>query len=83
MARRAGIGGGNFEFTKKSLALLKPEKPLLIFFRRHTRPGRLSQGLVETGADGVRRLLVPILLNGGFGYGNLRLHSPLAVDDRF
>jgi hypothetical protein len=46
------------------------------------RPGRLSQGPAETGAGGVRRLLVPILLNGGFGYENLRLYSPVAVDHR-
>jgi hypothetical protein len=40
-------------------------------------------GPVETGAGGVRCLLVPILLNGGFGYENdVRLFSPLAVDDR-
>src|ERR1700753_559912 len=40
-------------------------------------------GLAETGAGGVRRLLVPILLNGGFGYENyLRFRSPLAVDHR-
>jgi CheY-like chemotaxis protein len=32
---------------------------------------------------GVRRLLVPILLNGGFGYENyLQFCSPLAVDHR-
>src|ERR1700692_1452282 len=40
-------------------------------------------GSAETGAGGVRRLLVPILLNGGFGYENyLRFCSPLAVDRR-
>ena len=40
-------------------------------------------GSAETGAGGVRRLLVPILLNGGFGYENyLRFCSPLAVDHR-
>ena len=40
-------------------------------------------GPAETGAGGVRRLLVPILLNGGFGYEDyLRFCSPLAVDHR-
>jgi hypothetical protein len=40
-------------------------------------------GSAETGAGGVRRLLVPILLNGGFGYEDyLRFCSPLAVDHR-
>jgi hypothetical protein len=45
-------------------------------------PGAL-QGPGETGAGGVRRLLVSILLNGGFGYEDyLRFCSPLAVDRR-
>jgi len=45
-------------------------------------PGAL-RGPVETGAGRLRRLLVPILLNGGFGYEDkLRLRSPLAVDHR-
>jgi hypothetical protein len=40
-------------------------------------------GPAETGAGGVRCLLVPILLNGGFGYEDyVRLFSPLAVDHR-
>jgi hypothetical protein len=45
-------------------------------------PGALW-GPAETGAGGVRGLLVSILLNGGFGYEDyLRLCSPLAVDHR-
>ena len=40
-------------------------------------------GPAETGAGGVQRLLVPILLNGGFGYEDyLRFCSPLAIDHR-
>ena len=40
-------------------------------------------GPAETGAGGVRGLLVSILLNGGFGYEDyLRFCSPLAVDHR-
>jgi hypothetical protein len=45
-------------------------------------PGAL-RGPAETGAGGVRCLLVPILLNGGFGYEDyVRFFSPLAVDHR-
>ena len=41
-------------------------------------------GSAETGAGGVRRLLVSILLNGGFGYEDyLRFCSALAVDHWF
>ena len=59
---------------------MKPKKPLLISCPpRHAAQAPFG-GLAETGAGGVRCLLVPILLNGGFGYGNLRLHAPLAVD---
>jgi hypothetical protein len=40
-------------------------------------------GPAETGAGGVRRLLVSNLLNGGFGYEDyLRFCSPLAIDHR-
>ena len=59
---------------------MKPKEPLLISCPpRHAAQAPFG-GLAETGAGGVRCLLVPILLNGGFGYGNLRLHAPLAVD---
>ena len=46
-------------------------------------PSGALRGLAETGSGGVRCLLVPILLNGGFGYEDyVRLFSPLAVDHR-
>jgi len=47
---------------------LKPIRDLLVLcVPRGAVPGAF-RGLVETGAGGVRRLLVPILLCGGFGY---------------
>jgi hypothetical protein len=70
-------------FTKKSPTLLKPNWPLLVFWLPRHAVRAPFGGSDETGAGGVRPLLVPILLNGGFGYENLRLHSPLAVHDRF
>ena len=39
-------------------------------------PGAL-RGPAETGAGGVRRLLVPILLNRGFGYEDYLRFAPL------
>src|ERR1700730_4033431 len=87
-AARAGLFGGrpgsgsNLGFTKKSLTLLKPEKLWIISSTPQDAARAPLAGPAETGAGGVRRLLVSILLNGGFGYENLRLRSPLAVDDR-
>src|SRR5258708_25006543 len=67
---------------QKSTSLLKPKRPLLVFCVPRYAVRAPLEGPAETGAGGVRRLLVPNLLNGGFGYENLRLHSPVAVDDR-
>jgi CheY-like chemotaxis protein len=68
---------------KKSASLLKPEALFLVFGMPRLAVRAPFGGLAETGAGGVRRLLVPILLNGGFGYENyLRFCSPLAVDHR-
>ena len=41
--------------------------------------GPAPSGPGETGAGGVRRLLVSILLLGGFGYEDLRFHPPAAI----
>jgi hypothetical protein len=55
---------------------LKPNCDLLVLcVPRPAVPGAL-RGLGGDGAGRVRRLLVPILLFGGFGYENLR-HAPL------
>jgi hypothetical protein len=43
----------------------------------------MPQGLTKAGAGGVRRLLIPILLNGGFGYEDLRFRPALALKHRF
>jgi CheY-like chemotaxis protein len=68
---------------KKSASLLKPEALFLVFGMPRLAVRAPFGGLAETGAGGVRRLLVPILLNGGFGYENyLRFCPPLAVDHR-
>src|ERR1700724_4802529 len=67
---------------KKFAGLLKPGALFLVFCMPRKAVRAPSPGPVETGAGGVRRLLVPILLNGGFGYEDLRLCSPVAVDDR-
>src|SRR5258708_37600031 len=74
-----GSGRPNPGFTKKSTSLLKPKRPLLVFCVPRYAVRAPLEGPAETGAGGVRRLLVPNLLNGGFGYENLRLHSPVAV----
>ena len=51
-----------------------PLKPiwlsLILQVPRKCGPGALA-GPEETGAGGVRSLLVPILLNGGYGYEDL------------
>src|SRR6202022_2882470 len=63
--------------------LLKPGALFLVFGMPRSAVRAPFGGLAETGAGGVRRLLVPILLNGGFGYENdLRFCSPLAVHPR-
>src|ERR1700736_6022385 len=67
---------------KKIAGYMKPGSLLLVFEMPRSAVRAPCGGSAETGAGGVRRLLVPILLNGGFGYENLRLYSPLAVDDR-
>jgi hypothetical protein len=68
---------------KKLAGLLKPEALFLVFCMPRKAVRAPFGGPAETGAGGIRRLLVPILLNGGFGYENyLRFCSPLAVDHR-
>jgi hypothetical protein len=68
---------------KKFAGLLKPGALFLVFGMPRQAVRAPFGGSAETGAGGVRRLLVPILLNGGFGYENyLRFCSPLAVDHR-
>ena len=65
------------------MAHLKSDRLFLIFSVPRQAVRAPFGGLAETGAGGVRRLLVPILLNGGFGYEDyLRFCSPLAVDHR-
>jgi len=49
---------------------LKPKWAFLLFWLPQPA-ARAPSGPGETGAGGVRSLLVPILLNGGFGYENL------------
>jgi hypothetical protein len=72
-----------FTSPQKMADPLETESAFASFLPAATRAVRAPLGgPAETGAGGVRRLLVPILLNGGFGYENLRLYSPLAVDDR-
>src|SRR6202011_3450324 len=81
-AGRTGRRKAQCGLYQKIAALLKPESLLLVFcLPRHAVRAPLL-GPAETGAGGVRRLLVPILLNGGFGYESIRLYSPVAVDDR-
>ena len=67
---------------KKLAGLLKPGALFLVF----CMPRQAVREPFGPGADGrrrYRRLLVPILLNGGFGYENyLRFCSPLAVVHR-
>jgi len=71
------------KMRKKSASLLKPGLLFLVFAMPRQAVQAPFGGSAETGAGGVRRLLVPILLNGGFGYENyLRFCSPLAVDHR-
>lgn len=68
-------------FEKVPASLLKPDGLFLIFIVPPSAARAPFRGPAETGAGGVRCLLVPILLNGGFGYeDDLRLFSPLAVD---
>jgi hypothetical protein len=60
---------------------LKPEPLFLVFGMPHQRSGCPSGARRGRGAGGVRRLLVPILLNGEFGYENyLRFCSPFAIE---
>jgi hypothetical protein len=49
---------------------LKPGSLFLVFFIPRQAVRAPFGGPAETGAGGVQRLLVPILLNGGFGYEN-------------
>src|ERR1700676_525243 len=79
---KASAAHANPKFTKNIHAPLKPNRLLRIFRLPRQAVRAPFAGPVETGAGGVRRLLVPILLNGGFGYEDLRLCSPVAVDDR-
>src|SRR6476469_4792793 len=72
----------NNRFTKKFCLLLKPKRSLLIFYPPPRAARAPFGGPAEAGAGGVRHPLVSILLNGGFGYENLRLRSPLAVNHR-
>jgi len=69
--------------NQKFLAfLLKPNGDLLVFCVPRSAARAPFGGSAETGAGGVRRLLVPILLFGGFGYEDLRHRSPMAVNYR-
>jgi hypothetical protein len=70
-------------FAKKITPTLETEKAFADFFvcRDHAVRAPIG-GPAEIGAGGVRAPARTILLNGGFGYENLRLHSPVAVDDR-
>ena len=74
---------GQRAVANKSSFLLKPNSDLLVFWLPRQAVRAPIRGPAETGAGGVRGLLVSILLNGGFGYEDyLRLCSPLAVDHR-
>ena len=69
--------------SKLLASLLKFGRLFLIFNVPPSAVRAPLGGPAETGAGGVRCLLVPILLNGGFGYEDyVRLFSPLAVDRR-
>jgi hypothetical protein len=61
------VVGSHFPGKKILLAGLETGLAFSSFFGV---PGAVM-GPAETGAGGVRRLLVSILLNGGFGYENL------------
>src|SRR5215212_5403228 len=64
-AQRRSAGG------KKIRSSLATELRCSNFLSAATRGPSASRGLGEKDAGGVRRRLVPILLNGGFGYENL------------
>src|SRR5438309_1814685 len=62
--------------SRISVALLKPIGLFLICNVPREAVRAPFGGSAETGAGGVRRLLVPNLLNGGFGYENYLRFCP-------
>ena len=69
--------------ANKSSFLLKPNGDLLVFWLPRQADRAPLRGPARRVPEGIRDLLVSILLNGGFGYEDyLRLCSPLAVDHR-